>query len=96
MRRLLRGEEPLERALWAYGILWGTLLNLLATLAGLFATVAAAPDWLAVGLFLLPLPYSLAVLLGVWRSADRPGVAPARAARARLIVAVWVIAMLVV
>ncbi|SME98104.1 hypothetical protein SAMN06265365_107142 [Tistlia consotensis] len=96
MLDLLRGRQPLERALWVYAILYGTLLNLVATLAGLLAAAAGAPDWLAVGLFLLPLPYSLAALLGVWRSAGRPGVAAARAASARLIVAVWAVAMLVV
>src|SRR5690606_1961961 len=71
IRRLWRGEMPLARAFWEFAVLYGLLLNLLATIAsfGLFTTDTPAAYGIVV--FLLPAPYNLLVLVAVWRSAGR-------------------------
>ena len=92
---LYRGAQPLSRALWGYALVWGTLINLTALLASLAALAAGGPQWLAVALFLLPLPYVLLAAIGVWRSAGQPAVPARRATAARLLVSAWALAMLV-
>jgi hypothetical protein len=51
-------------------MLWGTLLNAIATLLTLGLVVSGAPmvAWLAV--HFLPLPYNLLVVAAVWRARD--------------------------
>lgn len=93
---LWRGRQPLKRALWEYALLWGTLLNVAALLAAFAVAAAGGPGLLAFALFLLPLPYVLVAVVGVWRSAGAAGVEPARASAARLAVTLWAVAMLVV
>jgi hypothetical protein len=68
--RLWRGEVPLAIAFWRYGMLWGTLINVLATIATLALVAEGAPlaAWLAV--HFLPLPYNFLVVVGVWRARD--------------------------
>lgn len=93
---LWRGRQPLQRALWGYALLWGTLLNVAALAAALAVASAGGAGLLALALFLLPLPYVLLALVGVWRSAAAEGVAPGRAAAARLAVVLWAVAMVVI
>jgi hypothetical protein len=68
--RLWRGELPLPLAFWRYGMLWGTLINVIATIATLALVANDAPMvvWLAV--HFLPLPYNLLVVVAVWRARD--------------------------
>ena len=48
MRRLWAGELPLATAFWTCAILWGTALNVVATVAALALLAAHAPAVLAV------------------------------------------------
>ena len=89
---LLRGRLPLKRALWSFALLYGTLLNLVATLAALAALAAGWPGAVGAALYLLPLPYIVVAVFGVWRSAERA--TPAEAGTARLLVALWAVAMI--
>ncbi len=91
---LYRGDQPLRRALWVYALAWGTLANLVALLASMAAFAADAPQWLALALFLLPLPYVLLATIGVWRSAGAPSVPARQGTAARLLVSAWALAML--
>lgn len=87
---LWAGEVPLAEAFWWYGIACGFFVNLLATLLALAAATLGAQGWLVLGLYLLPLPYNLLVLVGVWRSAARWQGAPHWATLARLAILFWV------
>jgi len=89
--QLWRGEVPLARAFWEYAILYGLLVNLLAT-AGSFALFATdASTALAVAFFCLPIPYNFFVLVAVWRSAGRYTGPKQWADLARVAVVVWVL-----
>lgn len=69
--RIWRGEVPLAGVFWGYAILYGSLLNLVATGAALALMAAGLPIAIGVALFFLPVVYSVVILVGVWRSADR-------------------------
>ena len=99
---LWSGRLPLSEAFWTYAIFWGLLINLAATLGSLTLLVAVGGDaaskgWAplaALALHLLPVPYNLVVLVGVWRSAGRPEVTATAALLARTAVIVWGAAMI--
>ena len=82
LRDLWAGRLPLADAFWTYNVFWGLLLNIGATIAAFAILVAwkeANPSVAAafsVALHLLPIPYNAIVLVGVWRSAGRPGHPP--------------------
>lgn len=86
--RLWRGEQPLNRAFWDYAILYGVPLNLASTFGFLALSSQDSP---ALGLIVnvLPLPYNVLVLVGVWRSAARYGGPSHWAEAARVAVAIW-------
>ena len=69
VRRLWAGELPLATTFWTCAILWGTALNVVATVAALALLAAHAPAVLAVVLGALPIPFNFLVLVAVWRSA---------------------------
>jgi hypothetical protein len=85
-----RGGLPLGRAFWLWGILGGGIVSLLATVLALTLIAAGAPAWLAVLAFAAHIPWNLVLLVGVWRSAGRPGVTPAVANLARGVMLAWV------
>jgi hypothetical protein len=43
--------------------------------------------------FAAHIPWNLVLLVGVWRSAERPGVSPAGANLARLVILAWVVVL---
>ena len=88
-RALVAGEMPLPLAFWRYAIVYGLLVNGFASFAAFAVLAAGGASWLAVFLFLLPLPYNLLVGLGVWRSAGRWPGQPPWAALARVAIVVW-------
>ena len=89
--RLWRGEVPLATVFWDYAIIYGTILNLISTV-GAFAILAAKlPALLALAIHLLPTPYNLVAVVGVWRSAGRYQGPPVWALLARILVIVWAI-----
>lgn len=83
-----RGEVPLGQAFWGWGILGGTLVNLFASLGAALLLVAEAPGWLAALLFAAPIPFNLALIAGVWRSAARAPPGP-MVELARVAILVW-------
>lgn len=70
LTRIWRGEVPLAQAFWGYAILYGSMINLVATGAALALMAAGLPIALGVTVFFLPMVYSILMLVGVWRSAD--------------------------
>ena len=90
---LWRGEFPLGRAFWLWGILGGGVVALFATILALALITAGAPAWLAVLVFVAHLPWNLVLLVGVWRSAERPEVGRDTAVLARAVIAAWAVAL---
>ena len=79
----------LARAFWEFGIGYGSLIHLAATGFAFAAIVAGLPAWLAVLLFFLPAPYTLLVVVAVWRAAERYRGPAARAHLARIGIVLW-------
>ena len=88
-----RGDLPLGRAFWLWGILGGGFVDLLATLFALALVVAGAPTWVIVLVFVAHVPWNLVLLVGVWRSAGRPEVGRDTAALARTAILVWTVVL---
>jgi hypothetical protein len=68
--RLWRGEVPLTQAFWRYGMFWGTVVNVLATVATLALVANNAPTFVWLTVHFLPLPYNLLVVAAVWRARE--------------------------
>lgn len=97
---LWAGRLPATTAFWHYMIFWGLLINLGCTFASLAVLVAAgggtSQGWsagLSLALHLLPVPYNLACLVGVWRSTGRPDVKPRPRLLMRTAAVGWTAAM---
>ena len=74
LRRLWRGEMPLERAFWIYAVLVGIAVNMVTS--ALFVGLIATERPLAALIFGygVSIPYNIVAIVGVWRAADRyPG-----------------------
>jgi hypothetical protein len=69
--RLWRGDVALAHAFWRCGVAYGSLLNLMTTIVAFALLAAGAAIPLVVLAHLLPLPYNVLVVVGVWRSAAR-------------------------
>ena len=88
--RWSRGEIPLPAAFWLYAVGYGTIINLAVTALALGVLAAGGSGWLALAVFLAPLPYHLLAVVAVWRSAGRhPD--PQWAQAARIAVIAWAI-----
>jgi hypothetical protein len=71
LRALWSGDLPLGQAFWAYAVAGGVAVNG-ATALLLLALLAADRPIAALLLgYGLPMPYNVAALVGVWRSAGR-------------------------
>ena len=88
---LWRGELPLGRAFWLWGILGGGVVALFITILALALLTPGAPAWLAALVFAADIPWNLVLLVGVWRSAGRPEVGRDTASLVRAVMTVWVV-----
>jgi hypothetical protein len=87
--RRWRGQVPLTVLLWRDMLGVGTVMNLTATILALAVIMQDAPDWLAVALHFLPMPYNFFLCAALWRMPDRNPLAT-------LISAGWLVAMTLV
>lgn len=87
--RLWRGDLPLATAFWEYAVAYGSILNLLTTFVSFAVLAMKGSTALAVALHIMPLPYNVAVVVGVWRSAARYAGERRWAEIARVAVIVW-------
>ena len=99
---LWSGRLPLSTAFWSYAVFWGLFVNLTALAASLVLVMAAPPGdesgrswpiYLAVLAHILPMPFNGAVLVGVWRSAERPENSPLLSLAAKLAMAAWTVVL---
>jgi hypothetical protein len=88
-----RGNIPLRRAFWVWGILGGGIVSLFSTLLALALLAAEAPTWLAMVAYAAHIPWNLVLLVGIWRSSDRRGVSRETAYGARVIILAWLVAL---
>lgn len=77
----MRGEVPLERVFWHDMLLVGTMVNIVLGAVALIVYLNDGPGWLALFIFLSPLPYNLFLTLAVWRAAARSSLSWASLAR---------------
>lgn len=107
LKALWSGSVPLRHAFWDYAVFWGVLINLgtsalslgflLATRHQQIAAISPTTAGLLVSAFhLVPLPYNIVVLVGVWRSAGDPAVPSAASMLARAVTLVLFAAFLVI
>ena len=96
MKAFWRGELPLSRAFWKFAILYVALANICATGAAFAALAADLPIVVVVIIFLLPLPYVIVAVVGVWRSAETYKGPPHWAALARYATVVWGAIMIII
>jgi hypothetical protein len=96
IKALWRGEVSLAQAFWTVTLLYGTLINLTATGLMFAALAAGLPSLIAVAMHLLPLPYNVLALMGVWHSANDYKGRPSHAAAAQIVTVLWFILMLLI
>ena len=92
IKALWTGEMPLAEAFWAYGIAVGSCVNLAATLLALALLTKEAPGYIAVLIFVIPIPYNVFMLVAVWRSAGNYQGREVWAILARAAIILWAIA----
>jgi hypothetical protein len=95
MHDLWAGRRPLSEAFWTYGLLYGTALNIIATIAALAVVTLGLPGALAVVIFVLPLPYVLVAVVGVFRSAGAFTGDRQWADAARMTILAWAMLMVI-
>lgn len=91
LRRLWAGEVPLGRVFWSYAIGLGSLLSVLATLAAMAALTVDGAELIGLGLYALPIPYNVLMVVAVWRSADAYAGPRLWADLARTVVLIWAV-----
>jgi hypothetical protein len=69
IKALWTGLIPMPVSFWRYAVLWGLIINFTTSLLTVITVLADAPVWLLVPVHLLPTPYNILVVVGVWRSA---------------------------
>jgi hypothetical protein len=89
---LWRGRVPMSRVFWEYAVCFGTVLNLLTTIASFALLAGDYPGWLTIVVFLLPAPYNLLMIVAVWKSAMRYEGPQYWATLARAFIIVWAVA----
>lgn len=92
-----RGELGLARSFWGWGIVGGAGVNLLATAAAMAILAGDFPGWLGALAFLASWPWNAALVVGVWRSAERAQARSRGAAEiARIAIVAWAAALCVI
>lgn len=84
-RRFLAGELPLGEAFWTWAVGGGLLVNIVTSLAFLALVSMDRPILGLVVGYGCSVPYNIAAVVGVWRSADRHAGHTAFASMARFV-----------
>jgi hypothetical protein len=89
VRDIWNGHLPLARVFWEYAIAYGTILNLLSTLAAFAAFSRQWHEAIGLAIFFLPAPYNLLMVVAVWRSATNYAGRAIWPVLARALILVW-------
>jgi hypothetical protein len=84
------GHVPLERVFWRDMMVIGTAINVSMALAAFFLLAQGVQPALAIAIFLAPLPYNFLLYIAVWLAAAQARAA--KAAAARLVATLWLLA----
>lgn len=90
-RKFWSGEIPMPEAFWRFGVLYGTMFNVLVTLTALGLASAEVSPWACAAVFLLPVPYNVMAAIAVWRSASAWQGAPIWSQLARYGIVGWAV-----
>lgn len=71
LRERSRDRVPIKVLLSRDMFLCGTVLNLVTTGLAILIVQSGYPDWLAVVVFFLPMPFNTFIWAAVWRGADQ-------------------------
>ena len=85
---------PLGRLLWQDMLVYGSTINVAATLLSLLLLAWGAPTALAVTVHFAPLPYNLFLFAAVWKSAA--GAEEPWVSIARIVALLWLIASIII
>lgn len=91
LKSLWAGEVPLAEAFWQYAVLYGMLANLVATFAFAMMVAMEMSPFLFIPVFLLPVPYNIFMIVGVWRSAEHYRGPRQWADLARIVTPLWML-----
>lgn len=94
LQRYSVGDVPLGRVFGFDMLVVGTIVNLVSAALALVVYSVDLVGWLAILIFLLPLPYNIALCVFVWRSAARHPSGWSDVARIGAVI--WLLAMLVI
>ncbi|MBN9039537.1 MAG: hypothetical protein J0H53_26050 [Rhizobiales bacterium] len=83
----LAGEVPAGGVFWTDMLAVGTAVNVVAAFAAILMLGFKHPAWVAVCVYLSPLPYNIFLVVAVWRAAAR--LMPSPAAAYRLGATLW-------
>ena len=69
--RLWHGELALDNVFWNWAVFGGLIINVASSALFLFLIMGDRPILALIAGYAFSVPYNIAVLVGVWRSADR-------------------------
>lgn len=88
---LWHGRVPLARAFWEFAIIYGSITNIVTTLAAFALFANDFHPALGLSVFFLPLPYNLLMVVAVWRSAGQYFGPAMWAVLARALILAWAV-----
>lgn len=86
---LWHGRVALARAFWEFAIIYGSIANIVTTLAAFAVFANDFHPALGLFLFFLPLPYNFLMVVAVWRSAAQYFGPPIWGVLARALIIAW-------
>jgi hypothetical protein len=93
VRLLWNGDLPLARVFWTDMLVVGTLVDVVTLVATMLLFAADAPLAYGLAMFLVHIPYSVLLFIGVWRSAARER--SSWSLPAQILAGIWLLAVLI-
>jgi hypothetical protein len=93
VRQLWNGDLPLSRVFWTDMLVVGTLVDVVTLVATMLLFAGDAPLAYGLAMFLVHIPYSVLLFIGVWRSAARER--SAWSLPAQILAGIWLLAVLI-
>ena len=93
VRQLWNGDLPLSRVFWTDMLVVGTLVDVVTLVATMLLFAGDAPLAFGLAMFLIHIPYSALLFIGVWRSAARER--SAWSLPAQILAGIWLLAVLI-
>lgn len=88
------GQVPLDRLFWRDMVLVGTAISIASSVAALILLALKLPLQAVLAVHFAPVPYTIFLMLAVWRTAEKTG--GAKASMMMLGAALWLILTIVI